>query len=272
MSSSFVALRYAVRPQSEAWVLPEGKVPESVPHDRAAERLKSVLSEWARGLDRPVAVARNLAVRWLEETPRVGIDPDVCVLDPPPPGIDEASSLCLWRPGHQAPSVCFEIVSANHPHKDYRDVHERYAALGTPELVVFDPLLAGPASLGGPVPIQLWRLDETGAFERVYAGPGPVYCEGLDAFLTARERHLIVSDDARGEREWLPAVESAERERAEKERERAEKERERAEKERERAEKERERAERLRAEQERAELAARLAALEARVGLDGPKH
>lgn len=257
VSTSFVALRYAVRPQPLAWVLPEGKVPESVPHDRAAKRLESVLSEWAKGLDRPVAVARNLAVRWVEDSPQVGIDPDVCVLDPPPPGFDDANSLRLWRKEHHAPTVCFEIVSAGHPHKDYRDVHERYAALGTPELVVFDPLLAGPASLGGPVPIQLWRLDAMGAFERVYAGPGPVYVEGLDAFVSVRGRHLVVSDDARGEHEWLPADEAALRERAEKEHERAEK--------------ERERAERLRAEHERAELAERLAALEAKLGVSAQK-
>ena len=264
VSSSFVALRYAVRPQPGSWVLPEGKVPESIPHDRAAERLKSVLAEWAKGLDRPVTVARNLAVRWLQETPQIGIDPDVCLLDPPPPGVDDVSSLCLWKPGHHAPSVCFEVVSANHPHKDYRDVHERYAALGAPELVVFDPLLAGPASLGGPISSQLWRLDAMGVLERVYAGPGPVYCEGLDAFVSTRGRHLVISDDARCDREWLPADESVERERAEKERERAEKERERA-------EKERERAERIRAEQEREAIAVRLAALEARLGVDAKK-
>ena len=234
--SSFVALRYAVRPQSEAWVLPEGKVPESVPHDRAAERLKSVLAEWARGLDRPVTVARNFAIRWIEDTPRIGIDPDVCVLDPPPPDVEELGSLCLWRPDHHAPVICFEIVSANHPHKDYRDVHERYAALGAYELVVFDPLLAGPASLGGPIPIQLWRLDSMGAFERVYAGPGPVYSEALEAFVSVRGRHLVVSDDARGEREWLPAEERAER-----------------------------------AERERDQVAARLAELEARTGAAGSK-
>ena len=258
VSSSFVSLRYAVRPQVDAWVLPEGQVPESVVHDRAAERLKSVLFEWARTLPRPVTIARNLAVRWLEASPRVGIDPDVCVLDPPPPGIADESSLRLWCTDHRAPTVCFEIVSPNHPHKDYRDVHERYAALGAAELVVFDPLLAGPPSLGGPISIQLWRRDDMGGFVRVYAGRGPVYCEGLDAFLGARDRHLMVSTDARGEREWLPSVESAERERAEKERERAERERERA-------EKERERAARQQAEFERGELARRVEALEARL-------
>ncbi len=267
MGSTFVALRYAIVPDGDAWVLPEGKVPESIPHERAAERLKSVLVEWAKSLDRPVTIARNFAIRFWRDAPRVGIDPDVCVLDPPPPGVDQAGSLMLWREGRCPPSVSFEIVSENHPHKDYRDVHERYAAMGAPELCVFDPLLAGPAALGGPVAIQLWRRDETGTFERVYAGEGPVHCQALSAFLRVRGQHLIVSDDPQGLREWLPAAERAdqERERADQERERADQERERADQERERAdqereEKERERSERLKAEERLAVLERRLAA------------
>lgn len=220
VSTSFVALRYAVRPQLEAWVLPEGTVPESTTHDGAAKRLTSVLEEWARERQSNAFIARNLAVRFYQDAPRVGIDPDVCVLDPPPPEVvDDLGSLKLWKEGHRAPTVCFEIVSANHPHKDYRDIHERYAAMGSPELVVFDPLLAGPASLGGPVAIQLWRRDASGALTRVYSGDGPAHVDGLDAFVTARGKHLIVSADAQGEREYLPGDERAEK--AERERDAA---------------------------------------------------
>jgi hypothetical protein len=262
-SASFVALRYAVRPEPTQWVLPEGTVPESIPHDEVAERIKAVLQAWADGTRRPVRVARNLAIRWLERAPQVGIDPDVCVLDPPPPGAERLGSLCLWKEAHEAPSICFEVVSANHPHKDYRDVHERYAALGTRELVVFDPLLVGPASLGGPMTLQLWRTDECGVFERVTAGDGPVFSEVLGCWLSGRDGKLVFSDDREARVIWLTREE---RERAEKERERAEKERERAEKERERAEKERERAEKERALRAERELSDRLEALERRLG------
>jgi hypothetical protein len=44
-------------------------------------------------------------------------------------------------------------------YKDYRDVHERYAAFGARELVVFDPLLFGPKSMGGPFSLQVWRRE-----------------------------------------------------------------------------------------------------------------
>jgi Uma2 family endonuclease len=261
-SAAFVALRYAVKPVLEAWVLPEGPVPESVPHDEAAEALKLLLLPWAARAGRPLRIARNLAIRWIERAPLVGIDPDVCVLDPPPPNASDLDSLCLWRTGHEAPSLCVEVVSKNHPHKDYRDVHERYAALGARELVVFDPLLAGPPSLGGPVSIQVWRRDPSGAFERIYAGPGPVFSEVLEAWLRVDQRHLAISDDRAGKRPWRTHEEL---ERAEKDFERAEKERERAEKERERAEKERERAEKERERAAREEVERKLALLEQRL-------
>jgi Uma2 family endonuclease len=268
-SSVAVAVRYAVQAAPEAWVLPEGTVPQSVPHNTAARHLELVLIAWAAQSERKLFVARDLALRWLERSPRIGIDPDVCVLEPRPPGAEDLSSLCLWRPGHVAPPLCFEVVSPNHPHKDYAGIQDRYASLGTRELVVFDPLLAGPASLGGPVRLQVWRRDDLGVFERVHFSDDPAYSTVLDAWLLPRARLLEISDDRHGQRLWLTAEDrlrhDGDRERAEKEHERAEKERERAEKERERAEKERERAEKEheRAEKER-ERAAR-EALEVRV-------
>lgn len=64
-------------------------------------------------------------------------------------------------------------VSRNHPHKDYAELQDRYALVGTRELVVFDPFLAGPSALGGPALLQLWRRDRTGMLERVVAGKFP---------------------------------------------------------------------------------------------------
>ena len=224
-------------------------MPESIPHSSSTQHILALLSFWASSAGRPLFVARNLAVRWLEARPAVGIDPDVCLLDPPPLEVESLSSLCLWKAGHLAPPLAFEVVSQSHPYKDYVGIQERYATIGTRELVVFDPLLQGPKSLGGPVLFQLWRRAADDLFERMYSGPGPVFCETLEAWLAEEGGLLRISRDRAGHERWL----------TEQEYERAEKERERAEKEQERAEKERERAARI-------ELERRIAEIEAKVG------
>jgi hypothetical protein len=249
-----IAVRYPVRPRLSEWVLTEGTVPESIPHDATAEYLKLVLRAWAARQDRNVWIARNLAIRWVETAPRVGIDPDVCVLDPPPPDVEALKSLRLWLPDHVPPSLCLEVVSQNHPHKDYSNLQDRYAAIGCQELLICDPQLAGAQTLGGPVPLQLWRRDPIGIFERQHFGDAPVFSEVLRAWMSVTGSSVVLSDDRAGTRRWLTPEEH---ERSEKEHERSEKERERSEKERERSEKERERAARLALEE-------RLAALEAK--------
>ena len=235
-----IKLRYAVDARADEWAIPEDyPVPESVPHEIAAHHLLDVLRHWASRAARPLFVPYNFAIRWIEERPQVGIDPDVCVLDPPPPDVMSLKSLRLWRPGHVAPQICFEVVSETHTYKDYRDVHERYAAFGARELVVFDPLLSGPKSMGGPFSLQVWRR-EAGVFDRVYAGGGPVFCETLKAWLVVDGRLLQLANDSEGRDRWLT---EAEQSRAEAEQSRAEAEQSRAEAEQSRAE-----AERLRAE------------------------
>jgi hypothetical protein len=238
-------------------------VPESTAHDAAVLRIYLLLMAWAAQQPGRVRVARNLAVRWFEEHPGSGIDPDLCVLDPAPENFDvNLSSLCLWKPGHFIPRFCVEVVSANHPHKDYTEVIDRYASLGVPELLVFDPLEQGPRRLGGPVALQLWRRDATGTFERVHFGDDPVHSDVLDAWLSVADRQLVIAEDRAGARLWRTELE---RERAAKERALAAEERERAEKEQARAEKEQERAEKERELAARLELERRVAELEAKL-------
>lgn len=212
-----VSLRYPVQPDLEAWVLPEGKVPESTTHFMTVHRICELLLAWierCRG-ERSLRVAADLAVRWLQEHPRTGADPDVCVIEPAPADFDDLVSLKLWEPGRLPPRLAIEVVSTNFPHKDYGRIQERYAALGVEELVVFDPLLSGPRSLGGPVPLQLWRRDATRAFERVQFGADPVYSNVLEAWVIARGRDLDIADDRQGKHRWLTAQERLEAQQAE---------------------------------------------------------
>ena len=79
MSSSprVVSVRHSASPPG--WELSEATVPESVIHDQAVELLKALLVAWAARRQSRLFVARNLAVRWNEAAPRIGVDPDVCV-------------------------------------------------------------------------------------------------------------------------------------------------------------------------------------------------
>jgi hypothetical protein len=251
-----VSIRYPVRPSPEAWVIPEGTVPEAPIHDEVAERLKLLLKAWAAREGTKLRIARNLALRFYEQDHRLGIDPDVCVLAPPPEDLDELGSLCLWKPGHFPPSICFEVVSLNHPNKDYVAIQDRYAALGTRELVVLDPTLAGPKSLGGPVPLQLWRRDPTGSFTRLHFGDAPVYSEALEGWIHLNGREVSISEDRAGKRPWLTDADHA---RADAERARASAERARASAERAEDALARERELKAAAERELAELKAQLA-------------
>jgi Uma2 family endonuclease len=219
---SVVSLRYPVRPKLEAWVLPEGKVPEATAHQMAVYRIYGLLLAWSERIrpERSVRIAADLAVRWIQEHPRTGADPDVCVIEPGPPDFDDLRSLRLWEPDRVAPRLAIEVVSASLPHKDYGSIQERYAAMGVEELIVFDPLLCGPASLGGPVPLQLWRRDETFAFQRVSFGSEPVHSAVVDAWFIADGRDLNISNDRRGTQRWLTTQEQLANAQADAERER----------------------------------------------------
>jgi Uma2 family endonuclease len=208
-----VTLRYAIPRARDEWTLSEETVPEARPHHCRSAELEQLLAHWAARSGKPMQVGGNLAVRWDEEHRNIGVDPDVYVVTPPPPEGDEVTSLRLWEPGHVAPCLAVEIVSPNHATKDYAVAPEKYAASGTGELWIFDPELAGPRALGGPVRIQIWCRDARGDFTRIYAGPGPVRSPALDAWLFSVDegRRLRIADDEHGTSWWMTA-EEAERE------------------------------------------------------------
>jgi Uma2 family endonuclease len=248
---------------------PEHLVSASRPQTLAIRHLWPTVERRLRDLGRDWFVGTDQSMLLDPDDHRVGVRPDLYVLPGQPrEPIDE--SWPAYLPGVPAPILAFEMVSRSNWGKDYHEAPQRYATLGTTELVLFDAgALTGRSPAPNPVLLQVYRRTEEGTMRRVYAGPGPAFSEVLQLWLVASSDLLELSADEAGrERVMTPEEgeawwkeqaerqqaerrrEAAAREQAEQERERAERERERAERERERAERERERAER---ERERAE-------------------
>ena len=209
--SDHVRLSYSVPRRRAGWELGEETIPESIPHDAAVELLKAILAHFVARTRKSACIARNLPVRWDEENPAVGVDPDVCLLDPAPPGFATLPSLRTWVPGHVIPPLAIEVVSENNPRKDYSIAPDKYGAAGVRELWVFDPLLAGPAAHGGPYLLQTWVRDGE-VFHRTHAADAPAFSPFLGAWLVpmAEGRLLRIADDRGGVRLW-PTGEEAER-------------------------------------------------------------
>jgi Uma2 family endonuclease len=204
-----VQLRYRVDGTCPDWELSEEQVPESRPHDLVADILKLLLLAWVARTGRRLQVGRNLAVRWDEAHPKVGVDPDVYVIEPTPER-DALLSLRTWEEGHHPPLLAIEVVSGSNPTKDYVSSPEKYAASGTGELWVFDPQLAGPRAHGGPFRIQVWRR-EGDTFSRTYAGPGPAWSPAIGAWLfaVAEGGTLRIASDEAGTDWWMTGEEAA---------------------------------------------------------------
>jgi Uma2 family endonuclease len=223
---SRVRVRYEAARVNEDWVLSEEPVPESSPHDMLSDTLKYLLLAWAARVARRVKIGRNLAMHWDEANPKIGVAPDVYVLEPPPPEGDQIRALKLWKEGHHPPLLAIEVVSASNATKDYQSAPFKYAASGTGELWILDPGLLGPRDDGGPFRIQVWgrnREDDEGTLTRLYAGNGPAWSQAVGGWLfaVAEGGSIRIASDEAGTAWWMTTEEA---ERTAKEAERAAKE------------------------------------------------
>jgi Uma2 family endonuclease len=218
-----VALRFEIEETPGRWLMEEESVPETPLHDAIIELLMLVLKHWARTEARRALITSNLGCRWDPGDARVGVDPDVVLIEPAPPEGEQLTTLRIWEPEHVAPRVAVEVVSTNTAAKDYLEAPARCARLGVRELWIFDPRLDGPSDTGGPFTLQIWRAQEGSEMARVHAGPAPAFSEELGAWLivAADGSRLRLAADAAGTQLWPTAAE-AEAQRAEAEAQRAE--------------------------------------------------
>jgi Uma2 family endonuclease len=205
---------------SERWVLEDdATMPETDAHLLTTKLLMDVLVAWIARTGRDAKAGSNLALRWDRTHPKVGVDPDVYLVEPAPPDA-KLRSLRTWVKGHHAPRVAVEVVSRRTAKKDYAEGPAKYAASGTRELWIFDPEGHGRGATGESWVLQVWRRTKAGEFRREHAGDGPAYSDELSAWLVVAEDggRLRIADDEAGARLWPTEVEA---ERAAKEAEHA---------------------------------------------------
>jgi Uma2 family endonuclease len=206
-TSPMIELVRLVPQTHDRWLLDEDDPPETPLHDYGLEALVLLLKAWVARTGRDASVHRNIAMRWTPSRPKIGADPDVCVVSPALPA--DATSLCLWKPGHTPPSLAIEVVSEGTASKDYLDNPARYAASGTQELWILDPLRVGPSDAGGPFGVQVYQRVASGRFVQVYAGEGPAESALLGAWVHGpRDQLPRITEDEAGERPWQTEAEA----------------------------------------------------------------
>ena len=208
-----VHLSFAIEEPPGGWLLEEEDVPETPLHVAVVELLLLVFRQWIRTEGRDALVTANLGCRWDPSDARVGTDPDLVLVEPAPPEGEELSTLRIWEPNHASPRIAVEVVSDRQPEKDYVEAPARCRRLGVSELWIFDPLLRGPETIGGPFLLQIWRPEGTrpnAPMTRIYAGPGPAQSPELGAWLlpTSEGRRLRLAQDRAGEHLWLTEAET----------------------------------------------------------------
>ncbi len=203
-------------------------VAQSTQHFDQEIRLNSTLRAWNIRTGRNLLVGCELAFRWDQEEPGVGIDPDVYVAEmPPPPPNGDIWSMRTWKEDHHPPILAIEIVSHSRPKKDYSRAPERHDLLGTFELWVFDPNLYGYTKEQPSVLLQVFQRETNDRLVQTYAGEGPYRSDALDAWVMVIDGELIIANDREGKDRW-PTLEEAEQRRADEHAKRADEEAKRA--------------------------------------------
>jgi hypothetical protein len=205
-----VRVEYEVEEPEGRWLLDGEDMPEIPLHDAVIQLLELLLQAFVERERRSALITSNLGCRWDPADARVGVDPDVLLVEPSPPDGEKTTTLRIWEPGHAPPRIAVEVVSDQSGRKDYLEGPARYGRLGAGELWIFDPLLVGPPDTGGPFVLQVWGRNDRGAMDRVYAGPGPAHSDELRAWLVVTDggTRLRIAEDPAGDRPWLTKAEA----------------------------------------------------------------
>lgn len=82
-----LVLDVPAREAEDEWVLTEENMPESTLHRDTVDLLRLILLAFVARTGRQALVAANFACRWDAAHPRAGVDPDIALVEPAPPGL-----------------------------------------------------------------------------------------------------------------------------------------------------------------------------------------
>ncbi|MFO0646611.1 MAG: Uma2 family endonuclease [Polyangiales bacterium] len=191
----------------EHWYLSDGfKMPISAQTQRREDVIQQTFEAYVAREKRDASILANVALRWDELHPGVGVDPDVMWVEPALP--KRHRSVLTWKPGVSPPRIAVEIVGRDTAQKDYTYGPTKFGASKTRELWIFDPEGFGKTDDGrGPWVLQVWRTVK-GVFQRAYAGDGPYFSRELGAWLVVVDDLLRVANDRAGTDLWPTAAEA----------------------------------------------------------------
>jgi hypothetical protein len=114
----------------------EERVGEDILQRWIVELLRPLLQWWLTNRGVEALVGADQFIYWRQHDPRARVAPDIYVL----PGVEPQTRVRTWKVWQDrvVPSFALEVVSQDWE-KDYGEAVERYAALGVPELLMFDP-------------------------------------------------------------------------------------------------------------------------------------
>ena len=161
----------------EHWYLTDDfNMPVTADTQRRENTLQSVFEAHVARHGRDASILANVAFRWDQAHPGVGVDPDILWLEPALP--EGRRSVLTWEEGTGVPRLAVEVVGRDTAHKDYNHGPGKYAASGVDELWVFDPDGFGRRDDGdGPHLLQVGRRTRTG-FPPIYPGACPRRARG----------------------------------------------------------------------------------------------
>lgn len=164
----------------------EEKMGQGAAHAEAVLLFVDVVSVLLDEQRRTARALWDVFVEWDPNDPRARVSPDFLLLD----GQDPSISPPIWQtwlPDREPPRFALEIVSERSRTKDHDVNPLRYAALGTEELVIFDPAPREPSQH-----FKLFHRNDRGQLLLVYKGPGPAESKVLGAWLVATDEHRNV--------------------------------------------------------------------------------